>query len=108
MIAIIGSNDLETPDDINLAVLPNGRVLISKNADENERVGLENVLDNYRKDAKQAGDETISTADILEMFAHRSNNGYADTYNVWLFDDDGGFYESVAKARELIKSAGLK
>ena len=109
MIAIIGTYELETPEDINSAILPNGRVLIAKDADENERLGLENVLDNYRKDAKNDGDETVSTSSILEMFAHRSNNGYATTYNVWLFDD-GGFegYKPISEAREIIKKAGLR
>ena len=76
---------------------------------EQERAGLEGVLKNFRDDAQREGDEKVSTASILEMFAHRSNNGYATTYNVWLFDD-GGFegYKPISEAREIIKKAGLR
>ena len=57
MIAIIGTNDLKSPEDIESAILPNGRVLIAKDAEERVRLGLENVLDNYREDAKRGGDD---------------------------------------------------
>ena len=109
MIAIIGTNKLENPEDIESAILPNGRVLIAKDADEDERVALESVLGNYRDDAKRGGDEKVSTASILEKFAHRSNNGYAERSNVWLFED-GGFegYKPISEARELSKDAGLR
>ena len=109
MIAIIGTNKLENPEDIESAILPNGRVLIAKDADEFRRTGLESLLDNYREDAKRDGDEKVSTASILEQFAHRSNNGYAEKSNVWLFED-GGFegYKPISEARELIKEAGLR
>ena len=33
MIAIIGRNELKNPEDIESAILPNGRVLIAKDAD---------------------------------------------------------------------------
>ena len=109
MIAIIGRNELKNPEDIESAILPNGRVLIAKDAEEHVRLGLENVLDNYREDAKRGGDEKVSTASILEKFAHRSNNGFATSSDVWLFDD-GGFegYRPISEARELIKEAGLR
>ena len=109
MIGIIGTNELESPEAIEAAILPNGRILIAKAADESERLGLESLLDNYREDAKIGGDETVSTSSILEQFAHRSNNGYAEKSNVWLFDD-GGFegYKPISDAREIIKKAGLR
>ena len=56
MIAIIGTNELKSPEDIESAILPNGRVLIAKDADEFRRTGLESLLDNYREDAKRDGD----------------------------------------------------
>jgi len=113
MIAIIGENNLENPTDIEAAILPNGRVLVNTEvlgeSSEKQREGMEEVIETYREMARGRGDQTVSTADILEKFAHRSNNGYATTHNVWLFED-GGFegYEPISKARELIKEAGLK
>ena len=113
MIAIIGRNNLEKPEDIQSAILPNGRVLVNEKVlgerSEGEREGLEGVLKNYRESANRAGDETVSTSSIMEKFAMRSNNGYAEDSNVWLFED-GGFegYKPISEARELIKEAGLK
>ena len=113
MIAIIGRNNLEKPEDILAAILPNGRVLVNEKVlgerSEEERAGLEGVLKNYRDNTKVAGDETVSTSSIMEKFAMRSNNGYAEDSNVWLFED-GGFegYKPISEARELIKEAGLR
>ena len=112
MIAIIGKNNLEKPEDISAAILPNGKVLVNTEVlgerSEGEREGLEGVLKNYRESANRAGDETVSNSSIMEKFAMRSNNGYAKHSNVWLFED-GGFegYKPISEARELIKEAGL-
>jgi len=109
MIAIIGSNELENPEDIEAAILPNGRVLIPAAQEEQDRTVLENILKTYRGSEQQlSGDEAISTSSIMEQFAMRSNNGYATKSLVWLFEDGGAGYPPTSKAKELIKAAGLK
>ena len=112
MIAIIGKNNLEKSEDIQGAILPNGRVLINTEVlgedSEEQRAGLEGLLKDYRERANLAGDETVSTSSIMEKFAMRSNNGYAEDSLVWLFED-GGFegYKPISEAKDLIKEAGL-
>ena len=64
MIAIIGTNELKSPEDIESAILPNGRVLIAKDADEFRRTGLESLLDNYRSQNRGGKGKTgMSTRD---------------------------------------------